>query len=219
VLLGWPGAQGLVCDIGGSSMELAELAGRRRGRAARHLGSRAAQADGDQGRQEGDHAHIKDRVRGWSGPFPTGPKRLFLVGGSWRAIARIDMERRGYPLRVLARIPDDAQGDPRDDPLHLQIRYRRLARPTGTSPSGCAWCRWPPRFCKALVRQFRPKEVAISAYGIREGLLYEQMSEALRHRDPLIEAARHAEATNARMPGFGRALYYFIAPLFPGCQA
>jgi exopolyphosphatase/guanosine-5'-triphosphate,3'-diphosphate pyrophosphatase len=27
VLLGWPGAEGLVCDIGGSSMELAELLG------------------------------------------------------------------------------------------------------------------------------------------------------------------------------------------------
>ena len=32
-----------------------------------------------------------------------GPQhnRLFLVGGSWRAIALIDMERRGYPLHVL----------------------------------------------------------------------------------------------------------------------
>ncbi|MCC6006900.1 MAG: exopolyphosphatase, partial [Rhodobacteraceae bacterium] len=33
VLLGWPGAEGLVCDIGGSSMELAELQGGRVGRA------------------------------------------------------------------------------------------------------------------------------------------------------------------------------------------
>ena len=32
VLLGWPGAYGLVCDIGGSSMELAEISGGRVGR-------------------------------------------------------------------------------------------------------------------------------------------------------------------------------------------
>jgi exopolyphosphatase/guanosine-5'-triphosphate,3'-diphosphate pyrophosphatase len=68
---------------------------------------------------------------------------------------------------------------------------------------------------KALVRELKPREVAVSSYGIREGLLYEQMSETLRHRDPLIEAARHAEASSARMPGFGRALYHFIEPLFP----
>jgi exopolyphosphatase/pppGpp-phosphohydrolase len=47
---------------------------------------------------------------------------------------------------------------------------------------------------KALVRELKPREVAVSSYGIREGLLYEQMSETLRHRDPLIEAARHSEA-------------------------
>jgi exopolyphosphatase/guanosine-5'-triphosphate,3'-diphosphate pyrophosphatase len=68
---------------------------------------------------------------------------------------------------------------------------------------------------KALVRELKPREIAVSSYGIREGLLYEQMSEALRHRDPLIEAARHAEASSARMPGFGRALYHFVEPLFP----
>jgi len=68
---------------------------------------------------------------------------------------------------------------------------------------------------KVLVRQFKPREIAVSSYGIREGLLYEQMSETLRHRDPLVEAARHAEASSARMPGFGRALYHFVEPLFP----
>ena len=36
VLLGWPGAHGLVCDIGGASMELAEL---REGRVGRRLTS------------------------------------------------------------------------------------------------------------------------------------------------------------------------------------
>ena len=32
-----------------------------------------------------------------------GPQhnRLFLVGGSWRAFAKIDMLRRGYPLHVM----------------------------------------------------------------------------------------------------------------------
>jgi exopolyphosphatase/guanosine-5'-triphosphate,3'-diphosphate pyrophosphatase len=45
------------------------------------------------------------------------------------------------------------------------------------------------------------------------------MSEALRKRDPLIEAARHSEAQSARMPGFGRQLYRFVEPLFPRARA
>tara|TARA_Y100000815_G_scaffold97670_1_gene86479 strand:- start:695 stop:1393 length:699 start_codon:yes stop_codon:yes gene_type:complete len=65
-----------------------------------------------------------------------------------------------------------------------------------------------------LVRTFKPKDIAISSYGIREGLLYEQMPQRLRDRDPLIEACRFAEAKDARLPGFGRTLFDFVTPLF-----
>jgi len=65
-----------------------------------------------------------------------------------------------------------------------------------------------------LVKTFKPKDIAISSYGIREGMLYEQMPQRLRDRDPLIEACRFAEAKDARTPGFGKVLFDFISPLF-----
>jgi exopolyphosphatase/guanosine-5'-triphosphate,3'-diphosphate pyrophosphatase len=40
------------------------------------------------------------------------------------------------------------------------------------------------------------------------------MPARLRQRDPLIEAARMAEMTSARIPGFGKKLYEFLTPLF-----
>jgi len=67
---------------------------------------------------------------------------------------------------------------------------------------------------RQLVLTFHPKEIDVSSYGIREGLLYEQMPERLRMRDPLIEACRHAERTSARMPGFGKKLFNFLLPLY-----
>ena len=68
---------------------------------------------------------------------------------------------------------------------------------------------------RELIKMLKPSEIDVSAYGIREGMLYEQMPERLRARDPLIEAARMAEKTSARMPGFGKKLYEFLEPLFP----
>jgi exopolyphosphatase/guanosine-5'-triphosphate,3'-diphosphate pyrophosphatase len=70
-----------------------------------------------------------------------------------------------------------------------------------------------------VVARFKPKDIAISSYGIREGMLYEQMPAELRERDPLIEACRFAEAKDARLPGFGRTLYYFVMPLFGRASA
>ena len=72
---------------------------------------------------------------------------------------------------------------------------------------------------KELVKTFKPYDIAISSYGIREGMLYEQMPKQVRNRDPLIEACRFAENKDARIPGFGKTLYDFVLPLFKGRKA
>jgi len=88
VLLGWPGSYGLVCDIGGSSMELAEIAGGRVGkRVSSQLGPLKLQPM--KGGKKARTAHIKEVIVDLSEVMGTQRDRLFLVGGSWRAIARI----------------------------------------------------------------------------------------------------------------------------------
>ena len=70
-----------------------------------------------------------------------------------------------------------------------------------------------------LIRRIEPERVAVSAYGLREGLLYRQMPEAMRMLDPLIEACRHMEAAVGAQPGLrGRAARLAEAAL-PGPDA
>lgn len=218
VLLGWPGAYGLICDIGGSSMELAEIT---QGR----VGKRVTSSLGPlklkdlPGGAKGRKAHIKRVVEDLQEQMGPQSNRLFLVGGSWRAIARIDMERRGYPLHVLHEyrmttkaVRDTAQFIADSDLDALRSRC-------GLSSSRMALVPLAIEVLKRLVQVFRPKDIAVSSYGIREGLLYEQMPQQVRDRDPLIEACLFAEAKDARLPGFGRDLYDFILPLFPSANA
>jgi exopolyphosphatase/guanosine-5'-triphosphate,3'-diphosphate pyrophosphatase len=100
VLLGWPGSYGLVCDIGGGSMELAEISNGQVGqRVTSPLGPlKLINVPGGKKGRGAVIAETLDRLREQMGPQPD---RLFLVGGSWRALARIDMHRRGYPLHVM----------------------------------------------------------------------------------------------------------------------
>ncbi len=213
VLLGWPGAYGLVCDIGGSSLELAEISEGRVGkRISAQLGPLKLQ--GIKGGKKGRKAHIAEALRQMGTELGPQRDRLFLVGGSWRAIAKIDMVRRGYPLWVLHeyRMSRDA--------VRKTIRYiaeadeAELRAACGISAQRMALVRYAAEVLGLLVRQVKPKDIALSAYGIREGMLYEQLPARLRARDPLIEACRFAEAKDARVPGFGRTLYHFILPLF-----
>lgn len=213
VLLGWPGSYGLVCDIGGSSMELAEIRDGRVGRrVTSNLGPLKLQAI--KGGKAGRKAHIKDVMEDLATRMGPQRDRLFLVGGSWRAIARIDMERRGYPLHVLHEYRMTAKSVSATARYIEEQDMEALRSACGISSARMSLVPFAAEVLKRLVRTFKPKDIAISSYGIREGMLYEQMPQRLRDRDPLIEACRFAEAKDARLPGFGKTLFHFVLPLF-----
>ncbi|MEO0916308.1 MAG: Ppx/GppA family phosphatase [Pseudomonadota bacterium] len=215
VLLGWPGSYGLVCDIGGSSLELADLAEGR-------VGRRVTSALGPlklreiKGGRKAMKAYVRETMERLHADMghETG-KRLFLVGGSWRAIARVDMERREYPLTVLHEYRMSSRQISKTAEYIRQSDLQELRSRCNISDSRMSLVPYATIVLQELMRVFKPKDVTVSSYGIREGMLYEQMPRALRERDPLIEACRFAEAKDARLPGFGRVLYDFVKPLFP----
>ncbi|OAN77734.1 exopolyphosphatase [Sulfitobacter sp. EhC04] len=213
VLLGWPGAYGLVCDIGGSSMELAEISG---GRVGRRVSSQLGplKLRDIKGGAKARNAQIKEVMQALQERMGAQRDRLFLVGGSWRAIARIDMVRRGYPLHVLHEYRMTPRAVSATVKYIKQSNLEDLRAEAGVSSTRMALVPYAAEVLSRLVKTFKPKDIAISSYGIREGMLYEQMPQRLRDRDPLIEACRFAEAKDARTPGFGKALYNFILPLY-----
>jgi exopolyphosphatase/guanosine-5'-triphosphate,3'-diphosphate pyrophosphatase len=133
VMLGWPGAAGVICDIGGASMELATIGDGRIGkRVTTPLGPLRLQGLGGKDTDSARKARLAEIDRALSTALDevgTGHGRLFLVGGSWRAIARLDMERRGYPLRVLH---------------EYLVTSRRCAPLPASGRNGWRWCpsRW-----------------------------------------------------------------------------
>ena len=216
VLLGWPDANGLVCDIGGASMELARLrAGLVGQRATSPLGPlKLADFKGDRA------AHIRETVAETMAVVqaPEGEK-LFLVGGSWRALARLDMARRGYPLHVLHEYSLSAAQMAETAVWAAGQEAQALDGLTDTSMARLKLVPLAAEVMQGLMAVLKPSEIAISSYGIREGMLFEAMPPAMRGLDPLIEACRYMEATNARFPGFGDALYDWLKGLFPAVDA
>lgn len=211
VLLGWPEAEGLVCDMGGASMELARIdRGQIAACATSPLGPLQLADIRDPEKRE---KAIRKGVKALRQLVPGPTSRLFLVGGSWRAIARLDMERTGYPLRVLhgyePPIPQlletlaaaGAQEPPVPAYPGAPVQ-RQLLMPLAAQVLG------------ELIRRIEPATITVSAYGLREGLLYRQMPESMRMRDPLLEACRHMEMAHARCPGFGEALFQWLLPLY-----
>ena len=213
VFLGWPTAKGLMCDIGGSSLELAELGD---GVVGRRVTSELGplKLNDVKGGRKGRKAVIDQTLDDLREQMDGDYKMLFLVGGSWRAIARLDMERRGYPLKVLHEYRMSPKSILQTVKWIQGKSVDELRAITGNSEARMKLVPVAAQVLKSLIQRFKPKQIATSGYGIREGLLYEQMPYELKRRDPLIEACRYDEAQHARIPGFGRKLHKFIEPLF-----
>jgi len=215
VLLGWPQADGLVCDIGGASMELAEV---RNGRIGTCLSAPLGPMLFNRPMDTDAMIHIIHRkIRSLRKEFRGSYPSLFLVGGSWRSIAKIDMSRRQYPLRVMneyimpkkslaktLEMIEKATATDRLNRLNVSTDRVRLLPIAG-------------RILGVMMDDLQTDEIVVSAYGIREGVLYENMPGKLRKRDPLIEACLHAEYASARIPGYGSLLFTFISPLLKSC--
>ncbi|GLQ34963.1 exopolyphosphatase [Amylibacter marinus] len=213
IFLSTPNATGMVCDIGGSSMELASF---QQGEITRSRSSRLGplavlglHLDSDQ-----QARHIATQLDTLVAGFDTTPQLLYLVGGSWRAMANIHMRRNAYPLRVL----QDYQVTPADllpTLVHIIGLDLEALRAYGVaSDRRLSLLPMAAQTLIALLEKIQPAQLSISSYGLREGILYNSMSQNIRALDPLIEAARATERAQARFHGFGDRLFTWLRPLF-----
>ena len=209
VMSAFPGAGGIVGDLGGGSLELVEVGGGTVGRnISLPLGVLRVERgkSGEQKAREMLRRGLKEAGLAKAGR----DKPFYMVGGSWRALAKIDMIATDFPLPVTHQYRMKPQRAP---------ELRRMAERTATCASALSGARLASAPVAAMlleqvVEELRPSELIVSAFGIREGLLYSQLDERTRKLDPLIEAARDAGGGEHRFGEHGDVLHDWIAPLF-----
>lgn len=209
VMLGWPNAQGLIADIGGSSLELAAVEDDEIMGAVSTKAGHLRLADATVEERENLLSQLEAEARRFA-PIK-GP--LVLIGGAWRALAKAEMSRQNYPLHVLMGYevaPDEIRAlcD-----WATEVEPQQLKKAAGASSSRVASIAAGALALRRLMDALQPENVSISAFGLREGLVFDRMSKAQRAEDPLIAAAEAMENRAARSPGFGREVFDWIQPV------
>lgn len=212
VLSGIPDADGIVGDLGGGSLELVRV---RRGdvsrRASFPLGVLRIAALREKGRLDRQVRAVLDE-HGWLGAGKGLP--FYLVGGSWRALARLDMEATRYPLPVIHQYAMSQETVTRLRRTLAHVGKARLKDVPGLSSGRIPTLSDAAALLAAMLKHLRSSGTVVSAYGLREGLLYERLSPEQRAADPLIVAARDEGRRSGRFPEHGDLLDRWIAPLF-----
>jgi exopolyphosphatase / guanosine-5'-triphosphate,3'-diphosphate pyrophosphatase len=216
VLAGIRDAEGVVGDLGGGSVELVRVDSG----AAQPIGAGVSLPLGPLRLAEyGDNRRaVTDAIeRGIAGApvlREAAGRTLYLVGGAWRAIARLHMEQTHYPLHIIHEytIPRrSAEGFL--DMMAGQSR-RSLERITSISRRRLEVVPVAAAILRQLVAAGGPEQLVFSAFGLREGY-----ADGLLPADPRIGpliAACVGIAANLSRGGYdGDRLLRWTAPIFP----
>ena len=217
VLAGDPDAEGVVGDLGGSSLELVRLNGHDpEAGVTLPLGPFALGAP-----RALDVERTRRRVEAALEPHANrfATPHFHAVGGAWRNLALFHMELADYPLHVAHQYemsPADAQ-----DVARLIARQSRasLERMEGLSKKRLETLPYAAVVLDALIATLGVERVIVSAYGLREGLLLDAMAPAVRRRDPLIEGCEALSAARGVSAELGAALEAWLTPAFEKLSA
>ena len=212
LIAGLPNASGIVGDLGGGSLELVDIdQGVIRSQVTLPLGPLRLMADGGK-------AAARRRTRSLlaSVPWltPASGRTFYPIGGAWRSLARVHMAQADYPLHVI-----QSHAVLGRDMATLTASVSRQRKGTQATLPGASKRRVETLPYAALVLDeilalLSPEVVRFSAYGLREGLLLDQLDDVGRDADPLLVGCQDLARQNNRF-GHETVVLPWTDPLAP----
>jgi exopolyphosphatase/guanosine-5'-triphosphate,3'-diphosphate pyrophosphatase len=210
-IAGAPAGAGVVGDLGGASLELTPIGPAGAGEGVTlPLGPFSfgpfPEGDPDILRREVD-ARLIGTERFHAATF-------HAVGGAWRNLALIHMHMTGYPLRVVHQY-EMTRAEALNACRFIASQSRRsLEAVEGVSKKRAETLPHAAVVLERLIVTFGIERVLLSAYGVREGLLFEAMDDSTRALDPLIEGCAALSARSGADGALGPTLDAWLSPVF-----
>lgn len=214
VAAGIPDADGIIGDLGGGSLELARL---KKGEVSNVISLPIGALKLAEARAGGPDK-IRKVIRKaladieWADEEPGLP--FYMVGGSWRALAHLQMHLMHFPLPIAHQYRlerDEIERLARSVP---NLKPKRLGTIRQLSSQRIPHLPGAALLLRAVTKRLKSSHAIVSAYGIREGVFFEGLPEELAQEDPLIAAVRREGRKHARFAHHAEALERWTDTLF-----
>ncbi len=206
VVSGFHQPDGIVGDLGGGSLELADVNGTR-------IGTGVTLPLGGLALLDSSSKSIKRAekiVKNALGKVPllkeAKDRTFYAVGGTWRALARLHMWQTGYPLHVKHGYVIRTREALEFSRLVTMVSPDMLSQIEVVTDARRPLLAYAAVVLEYILRRGEPKDVVFSALGIREGLLYSLLQAEERRQDPLLVAANELNRLRSRSPRHGEEL-------------
>jgi exopolyphosphatase/guanosine-5'-triphosphate,3'-diphosphate pyrophosphatase len=198
---------GVVGDLGGGSLELIKVKRARIGKGtSMPLGGLALM---DASNRSPRHAAkiVREAIGDTKALKSLSGRTFYAVGGTWRALARLHMRQRNYPLNIMHNYTIPVRDAVDFLGLIERVESDALVAIGAVSAARRPLLAYGAVVLEEIIRRAKPKEIVISVAGVREGLLYERLDKATRRDDALIAAAQEFNNLRSRAPEHGEELF------------
>jgi exopolyphosphatase / guanosine-5'-triphosphate,3'-diphosphate pyrophosphatase len=206
---------GFAGDLGGGSLELIDLKGHQIvAETSLPLGSLTLM---DVSGRDFDaaSAHIDTLLKAVDWLEKGRGRPFYLIGGTWRSVARLHMLETAYPLSITH---------------HYTMSLKQLEQLSAAVVSRTPKAKCLPKISrdrremlpygllllKRLTDKIKPSEVIFSAFGVREGMLYASLPPAQQALDPLLSACEEMAGRRARSFDYCEEFFRWTNGLFEG---
>jgi exopolyphosphatase / guanosine-5'-triphosphate,3'-diphosphate pyrophosphatase len=215
VLASIPDADGLTADLGGGSLDMVIVRNARTGEACSLPFGPLRLLDMSRGDLDRTRKLVDEELEKWPPLRHLDGRTLYLVGGIWRSVARVDMLREEYPLHMLQQytIPYGRAAELCN--LLAKQGRKSLEHLSAVSKRRMELLPYGSIVLQRLLSTAKFKEVIVSANGVREGIIFAKLPPEERAKDPLIDYATIENNRNSRSPGHAAEMFAWATPLFP----
>jgi exopolyphosphatase/guanosine-5'-triphosphate,3'-diphosphate pyrophosphatase len=216
VAAGAPGSSGVVGDLGGSSLELTRLEAGVPGDGVTLPLGPFALGIGKITDVEALSLAASAVIAPVASRFQS--ETFHAVGGAWRNLALVNMNVTNYPLQVVHQYEMSAVEALDVSRFMARQSKGSLERIPGLTKKRAETLPSAALVLQSLIERLGVRRVILSAYGVREGLLFDAMSAEDRARDPLVEGCATLAARDTTSETFGPALEAWLSPWWTSLQ-
>jgi exopolyphosphatase/guanosine-5'-triphosphate,3'-diphosphate pyrophosphatase len=140
------------------------------------------------------------------------------VGGAWRNLALIWMMKQHYPLQIVQQFEMPAREAVSIARLIASQSLSSLEKLPGVSKRRIENISYAALVLQGLIEELKFESLCFSAFGLREGLLFDAMPEHLRRDDPLVAGCAALGARMGINDELGVALADWALELCASCE-
>lgn len=205
---------GLSADLGGGSMEVAQIERTRVGKVASlHLGSLRMLEESD-----GKAAVLEKLIEKQLHDVPwlkdAHPHMIYGIGGGFRTLAKLHMKKTHYPLPIVHEYQLSRRSVTQLTEKLCSMKPEEIGDLPGISQKRAPLMVPTALALSHLMHHTGAPSVMFSVSGVREGFFYDMLEPGVQGEDGLIASATDLALLVGLTGAYAKELYPWMAPLF-----